>query len=1021
MCAAALCDDNPPMTRTLLLVVVSLIAAACGDVATTGGPPTSLPTATATPTAPGTPTAPPSSSPTPALSPSPAPTGATATPTPPVTATASPSATATPPAPVNHPPDFAPLGPFRVHAGVRLTFRVDARDRDDDRLTLDAPELPAGAAFTAATAVFTWVPEEAQAGEHHATFTADDGAERADLRVAITVDPPEPEDPGGGVDPPPPPPDCGPHARCGNVCCDAGELCFGGACRLPGEACGSSLDCAPEQYCEPFLSRCLDDAVAGACEYVPPPGDFAPRVEWHWDGTGPTVWEAHSNQVMMTPAVCQLTDDNGDGRGDGRDVPDVVFSTFSQRNQATIYHTGGILRAVHGQSGADIFPRAAAPPAWRVEPGHNPACADIDGDGWMEIIVAEQDLPQRTPQGIFALEHDGTLKWHYPTGGNHSGGANIHDLDQDGSAPEIIVGGVVLNADGTERFTIPDLLGSSVMPAVVDLDNDGRLDLVYGGVAYRDDGRVLWDSHTGAGQAAVADFNHDGRPEVVSVGGGRVRLLDDRGEVQWDVPMPTRNAPQCQNGVCPAGGGPPTVADFDGDGDPEIGVAGGSFYVVFETDGDPRWRHVTQDFSSSITGSSVFDFDGDGVAEVVYNDELFLRIYSGPGSDRDADGDGVNDALVLYQEPNPSGTLREYPLIADVDSDGNAEIILPANNYAFAGITGLRVLGDAQDNWVATRRIWNQHAYHVTNVSEDGRVEVPQRANWREPHLNNYRQNVQGEGLFNAPNLVVVSIEVDLSECNDALRLVVRVENRGSRGVPAGVAVALYDATGGGAPARVAVQATQTALLPGGTEEMVFSIEDAAELRDWLVRIDDDGTGAAGGEAGRRAGQHNECDEDDNGRTLLQAGCALTCPPGVTRPAPEQCNGVDDDCDGAVDERLDRACSSACGEGVEACEDGRFLPCSAPEPAAERCDGLDNNCDGRADDGVLNACGRCGALPLDECNGADDDCDRQVDEDAMCPAGSTCLCGICAPPCQRGECGAGLVCRGGFCVAPECR
>ena len=31
--------------------------------------------------------------------------------------------------------------------------------------------------------------------------------------------------------------------------------------------------------------------------------------------------------------------------------------------------------------------------------------------------------------------------------------------------------------------------------------------------------------------------------------------------------------------------GPPTIADVDGDGEPEIGVAGGSFYAVFETDG----------------------------------------------------------------------------------------------------------------------------------------------------------------------------------------------------------------------------------------------------------------------------------------------------------------------------------------------------------------------------------------------------------------------------------------------------
>ncbi|EKU96918.1 hypothetical protein Lepto7375DRAFT_0844 [Leptolyngbya sp. PCC 7375] len=112
------------------------------------------------------------------------------------------------------------------------------------------------------------------------------------------------------------------------------------------------------------------------------------------------------------------------------------------------------------------------------------------------------------------------------------------------------------------------------------------------------------------------------------------------------------------------GGGPPTIADFDGDGEPEIGVAGSNLYVALETDGSIKWTSPTRDASSAATGSSVFDFDGDGKAEVVYNDELNLRIYDG------------NDGTVIYSLPNSSGTLLEYPLIVDVDADGEAEIAL---------------------------------------------------------------------------------------------------------------------------------------------------------------------------------------------------------------------------------------------------------------------------------------------------------------------------------------------------------
>jgi len=157
-------------------------------------------------------------------------------------------------------------------------------------------------------------------------------------------------------------------------------------------------------------------------------------------------------------------------------------------------------------------------------------------------------------------------------------------------------------------------------------------------------------------------------------------------------------------------GGPPTVADYDNDGQPEIGVAGASRYVVFETNGTLKWATVTQDSSSNRTGSSVFDFDGDGSAEVVYRDELKLRVYRG------------TDGFVLFQTAMSSCTWHEYVLVADVDADGNAEIVAVANNNCgFGPQRGVYVFGDANDNWVTTRRIWNQHTYHITNVRDDGR------------------------------------------------------------------------------------------------------------------------------------------------------------------------------------------------------------------------------------------------------------------------------------------------------------
>ena len=140
-------------------------------------------------------------------------------------------------------------------------------------------------------------------------------------------------------------------------------------------------------------------------------------------------------------------------------------------------------------------------------------------------------------------------------------------------------------------------------------------------------------------------------------------------------------------------------------------MAGANRYTVFETNGTVKWSATIQDGSSNRTGSSVFDFEGDGRAEVVYRDETKLWVYRG------------TDGVVLFSTPLHSCTTYENPIILDVDGDGNAEIVTPANDTCgFGPTTGIHVFGDSADRWVATRPIWNQHTYHITNINEDGTI-----------------------------------------------------------------------------------------------------------------------------------------------------------------------------------------------------------------------------------------------------------------------------------------------------------
>jgi len=170
-------------------------------------------------------------------------------------------------------------------------------------------------------------------------------------------------------------------------------------------------------------------------------------------------------------------------------------------------------------------------------------------------------------------------------------------------------------------------------------------------------------------------------------------------------------------------------------------------------------------------------------------------------------------------------------------------------------------------------------------------------------------------------------------------------------------------------------------------------------------------------------------------------GVVCTATPGG--PGQEVCNGADDDCDGQVDEAFPEAgaaCDTGlpglCADGARVCERGALACAQRVRPAAETCNGLDDDCDGAVDlDGVgaplvrdcytgpantsaVGQCrtgrsvcrdaqfGRCDGevLPTVEvCNGADDDCDGAPDDVALA-GGCACAAGS-ARPCYQGPAG----------------
>jgi len=592
--------------------------------------------------------------------------------------------------------------------------------------------------------------------------------------------------------------------------------------------------------------------------------------------------------ALTPPAVFDLDFDSR---------PEVILSAYDEDNSSWStmpgqYPTGlfgGILTILNGEDGT-VQARIETSDGY-LTAGCALSVGDIDGDDEPEIVGVGRMNPGSGYPYVKAFEPDGSLKWvsdahvGYDFNG-WGGGVHIADLDGDG-APEIFFGLRVYNNQGQLLWAEPQEYAYPTTTAA-DLDGDGDLELVSDRRAWHHDQTMMWQhSHGGYHFPSVADFDLDGSPEVALVGGSSVVIVAGTdGSTLWGpIPLGT------------SGGGPLNIGDFDADGFPEIGTAGAGQYVVIDLQctGDPlpddcesewiRWTTPSKDHSSEVTGSSLFDFDGDGTAEVVYSDECFTRVYSG------------FDGTVLFERPNNTRTATEFPLVADVDGDNNAETVIVANEYIigctsppwnegllgtpwedagypspFCGsglcaFRGLTVYGDTLDNWVRTRRIWSGHGYHITNINGNGTIPGSESPNWLS--YNNYRMNAQGVGMFNAPDLVV-ELAVDESSCPDQLGLEATVENAGALGVVAGVKVSFFESDGGGGWDCLGTKLTSVDLLPGGSTVVSYPYPVAPgqldTVLDFRVLVDADCEGE---------GDHNECETggEDNNEALGSGEC----------------------------------------------------------------------------------------------------------------------------------------------------
>ncbi len=124
-------------------------------------------------------------------------------------------------------------------------------------------------------------------------------------------------------------------------------------------------------------------------------------------------------------------------------------------------------------------------------------------------------------------------------------------------------------------------------------------------------------------------------------------------------------------------------------------------------------------------------------------------------------------------------------------------------------------------------------------------------------------------------------------------------------------------------------------------------------------------------------------------------------------PKPEECNKIDDNCNGLTDEGLDKVpCKNSndygtCS-GTAKCVDGQVIGCDAPTPKPEKCDGFDNNCDGNTDE---NTCFDGNPCTEDKCDPSQGKCVYAPLSGAPCDDGNKCTEG---DHCESGKCVAGM-------------
>ena len=471
------------------------------------------------------------------------------------------------------------------------------------------------------------------------------------------------------------------------------------------EICDNGIDDDGDGFIDLFDSDCPCSLQAYQaycpvdCEYLP---DTFPDI------TLSLKWQSEIivNQDHNYPNII-VGDINLDG------ITDVITKKFIISGGTT----NGVL-AFNGSNGNKLAEILSVPRTFADE-GLFVSMADVDLDGLAEFFFTRQDT-------VVCMRQNGSVMWKSDRDVNSVGYlVNLADFNGDG-IPEVYRGNTIYNArNGKMLVTGNDGAGCNLYQVAgdcgvahtiaTDLLPSPGLELAAGNTVYQititntngTAGNTITattaNSPVKDGFTSVGDIDNDGQLDIIVV---RNRQYANGGGVWVWNPRTRAMIASATAGIT---GGVAFVGNVAGDCHPEIGVNFEDELIMYQYDGTTALRilyNLNTTDGSGYTGVTMFDFNQDGFNELVYRDETFLRIMEG------------NTGKTLASYPIRNGTGMEYPVVADVDGDGQAEIMVSGYTTS-ASQQRLFCFESGGAPWAPARAVWNQPGYHVTNINDD--------------------------------------------------------------------------------------------------------------------------------------------------------------------------------------------------------------------------------------------------------------------------------------------------------------